>query len=307
MTNVNGSTPCLLCSKEVEVEPGEADEHILTCKRCGKYRITKAVAHTPSLPADLKSYLSAAARQAYEAGSPILFTGRNFEGLAAPHRSVTVSQRVEKVLRFVAVRCRRPGVTVGVHFDEDFPVADCSDGSELIQYLEYLEDETLIRHFTDDPGDPIPYYAPTIKGWKAVEPTVPVGGEKGRCFVAMWFDDGLDSVYAGGFEMAVRDCGFDPYCVKAHPTNESIPDKILSEITRAQFVVADFTGDRHNVYYEAGFARGIGREVIGCCREDWVEKLKFDTRHRGHVIWKDTDDLRQKLADSIRANIIPKR
>jgi nucleoside 2-deoxyribosyltransferase len=150
-------------------------------------------------------------------------------------------------------------------------------------------------------------HTPTIKGWQAVEPNVPVGGEKGRCFVAMWFDDKLDSAYESGFRKAIEDCALRAYRVKEDPTNESIPDKILSEITRAQFVVADFTGDRHNVYYEAGFARGIGREVIGCCREDWVKDLKFDTRHLGHVVWKDPDDLRKKLADSIRAIIIPKR
>jgi hypothetical protein len=257
------------------------------------------------VPPDLKPLLSAAARQAAEAGSPILLTAGILEELAAPHRSVTVSQKVEKVLRFVAARCEHPGKPAGVSTDEDFPVADCSDGSELDEYLKYLEEEQLIKRVAAYEVDLA--YTPTIKGWQAVEPTLPVGGEKGRCFVAMWFDDSLDSVYAGGFEMAVRDCGFDPYRVKEDSTNESIPDRILSGIRRAQFVVADFTGDRHNVYYEAGFARGIGREVIGCCKEDWVKDLKFDTRHLGHVIWKDTDDLRQKLADSIRANIIPQR
>lgn len=107
--------------------------------------------------------------------------------------------------------------------------------------------------------------------------------------------------------MAIKECGFNPYRTKGDPTNKSIPDKILAEIARSQFVVADFTGHRHNVYYEAGFAHGLGREVIGCCRHDESDRLKFDTRHLGHVVWKDTAGLRQKLADSIRANIIPKR
>jgi hypothetical protein len=257
------------------------------------------------VPADLKPFLSAAARQADEAGSPILLTRGNIEELAAPHRSVTVSQKVEKVLRFVAARCEHPGKPVGVSTDEDFPVADCSDGSEFDEYLKYLEEEQLIKRVAAYEVDLA--YTPTIKGWQTVEPTLPVGGEKGRCFMAMWFDDSLDSAYAGGFEMAIKECGFNPYRTKEDPTNKSVPDKILAEITRSQFVVADFTGHRHNVYYEAGFARGLGREVIGCCRHDEADRLKFDTRHLGHVIWKDTDDLRQKLADSIRANIIPKR
>ena len=261
----------------------------------------------PNVPSDLKQYLSAAARQAHEAKIPILLDAYNLEELAAPHRSVSVSQKVEKVLRFVALKCQQPGGTTSVQVHDDFPVADCSNWSELNQYLEYLEDEELVKCFTDDLGNRTTTYTPTIKGWQAIEPTLPVGGEPDRCFVAMWFHDDLDSVYAAGFAKAVEDCGFRPYRVKEDPTNKGITDRILSEIRRSRFVVADFTGHRTSVYYEAGFAHGLGREVIGCCREGDVRDLTFDTRHLGHVVWKDSDDLRVKLAHSIRGNIIPKR
>ena len=86
--------------------------------------------------------------------------------------------------------------------------------------------------------------------------------------------------------------------------NKGISDRILAEIRLAEFVVADFTGQRQSVYFEAGFARGLGREVIWCCRKDQVDDLHFDTKHLGHVVWETQEDLRQKLADSIRANII---
>lgn len=105
----------------------------VTCKRCGKYRMTKAC--DGHVPPDLKPLLSAAARQA---DSPILLAVENLNDLAAPPRSVTVSQKVEKVLRFVAMRCEHPGTPAGVSVDEDFPVADCSDGSEFDEYLKYL-------------------------------------------------------------------------------------------------------------------------------------------------------------------------
>jgi len=151
------------------------------------------------------------------------------------------------------------------------------------------------------------HYGPTVDGWKQLEPSFLPGGDPGRCFVAMWFDDGLDSAYITGFARAIEGCGFKPYRVKEDPTNKGITDLVLSEIRRSQFVVADFTGQRPSVYYEAGFAHGIGREVIACCQTDHLSNLAFDTRHLGHVVWNEPADLREKLSNSIRANIIPKR
>ena len=221
---------------------------------------------------------------------------------------MTVSQKVEKVLRFIATRCGHPGTVKNIDFDLDYPVADCEDRFELSQYIEYLTtDRKLLRLYFDASTSHVTGYSPTIEVWQAVEPTLPVEGEPDRCFVAMWFTDDLDSVYDSGFFAAIKECGFRPYRVKEDPTNKGIVDRILSEIRRARLVVADFTEQRQSVYYEAGFAHGLGREVIGCCQESEIDKVAVDTRHLGHVVWKDAADLKVKLADSIRANIIPKR
>jgi len=82
--------------------------------------------------------------------------------------------------------------------------------------------------------------------------------------------------------------------------------RLLAEIRRAEFVVADFTGHKKGVYYEAGFARALGREVIMMCRDSDFGGLHFDTSHMNHIKWSETIDLRQRLADRIRATILPK-
>jgi hypothetical protein len=294
--DLNGNT--------ARVDPGY---RTWTCKRCGEYRVSIALGWPPIISEELKPLLSAAARQGAESGVPILLDKANLEEIAAPHRSVTISQRVEKTLHFVAARCKRPGEQVQIDFEMDYPVSDCLTGDELRACIEFLSEEQLLNEYEPQHLHDVMTYAPTMGGWQAVEPTLPTEGEPDRCFVAMWFNDEMDPVYKSGFAKAIEECGFKPYLDKEYPTNKSIMDRILSEIRRARFVVADFTGHRQSVYYEAGFARGIGREVIGCCREDEIQNLTFDTRHLGHVVWKDAADLRQKLADSIRANIIPKR
>ena len=89
--------------------------------------------------------------------------------------------------------------------------------------------------------------------------------------------------------------------------NNEIPDEIMAEIRNSQFVVADFTGQRKGVYYEAGFAMGLGRPVIWCCRGDHIKDLHFDTNHRNHIPWSSPEDLREKLHRRIKATTIQQR
>jgi len=43
--------------------------------------------------------------------------------------------------------------------------------------------------------------------------------------------------------------------------------------------------------------------VIWSCRLDEVEKAHFDTRQFNHLTWTTPDDLREKLANRIRATL----
>jgi hypothetical protein len=71
-------------------------------------------------------------------------------------------------------------------------------------------------------------------------------------------------------------------------------------------LIADFSGLRSGVFYEAGFAKGLGREVVFTVREADVEKLKehFDTRQYNHIVYDSPEDLRKKLYNRIGATIV---
>jgi nucleoside 2-deoxyribosyltransferase len=60
---------------------------------------------------------------------------------------------------------------------------------------------------------------------------------------------------------------------------------------------------RGGVYFEAGFAMGLGKLVIWTCHEDDVEKLHFDTRQYNHIVWTDATDLKEKLMLRIEATL----
>ncbi|MHC4124718.1 MAG: nucleoside 2-deoxyribosyltransferase, partial [Planctomycetota bacterium] len=61
---------------------------------------------------------------------------------------------------------------------------------------------------------------------------------------------------------------------------------------------------RGGVYFEAGFAKGLGREVIFTVKEDDVEKLHFDTRQYNHIVYDSPEDLYEKLYNRICATIV---
>jgi nucleoside 2-deoxyribosyltransferase len=113
-----------------------------------------------------------------------------------------------------------------------------------------------------------------------------------------------------------------------------INDEIIAQIRRSRFIVCDLTGYRGGVYFEAGFAYGLGLEVIYTCREDWCkeemlkdntgkevtnlydrsgrkievkkEGVHFDLAHRNRIEWspQNPDEFRIKLQNRIKAVIV---
>ena len=66
-------------------------------------------------------------------------------------------------------------------------------------------------------------------------------------------------------------------------------------------VIADCTLQRPNVYFEAGFAMGLGRRLIWSCRASDIKDLHFDTRQYNFLAWENPSHLRRILADRLAA------
>jgi nucleoside 2-deoxyribosyltransferase len=119
----------------------------------------------------------------------------------------------------------------------------------------------------------------------------------------MWFDPSLDPVWQDAIKPALKSCGFNPIRIDLEEHNEKICDRIISEIRRSGLVVADFTGQRGGVYFESGFAMGLGIPVIRTCRKDDIGSLHFDTRQYSHVVWETPGELKGRLMNRILATV----
>ena len=133
--------------------------------------------------------------------------------------------------------------------------------------------------------------------------------QKRQCFVAMWFDKSMDDVYEKAIKPAIEDAGYEAYRVDQDHDNGKIDDQIIAQIRQSRFIIADFTSKpnqpRGGVYYEAGFAHGLGLPVIWTCQNDLIDDIHFDTRQYRHIGWdkNDLSDFYNRIYDSIGANI----
>ena len=122
-----------------------------------------------------------------------------------------------------------------------------------------------------------------------------------KAFVAMWFKEEVKPAYDDGIAPAIVDTGYSPIKLDLEEYSDSIIDRVIAEIKESRFVVADFTGQRGGVYFEAGFARGLGLNVIWTCQRDQIGELHFDVKGFNVIDWVDEKDLRERLFNRIRA------
>jgi len=120
-------------------------------------------------------------------------------------------------------------------------------------------------------------------------------------FVAMWFVSALEPAWAEGFEPAIKGAGYAPRRIDKKEHVNKICDEIIAEIRRSRFVVADFSGQRGGVYFEAGYAKGRELDVIWTCREEDLKELHFDVRQYNCIDWNSPADLAARLQARISA------
>ena len=77
----------------------------------------------------------------------------------------------------------------------------------------------------------------------------------------------------------------------------------MMEIKNSRFVIANVTGQRPGVYFEAGYAIGLGLPAIWSVREDDLRNVHFDTRQYSHIVWKREDDLKEQFYNPVLAVI----
>ena len=305
---VDDPIKCPICDNKLErapTRPGTADAFEFSCPICGQFQVTRSLAHAPPfrLHPELCPYLSAYIRHSNQKTFVPQLDFENWERFASLHARTPIFSKLALVIEELARRAPVPGDGASIDGNRDYPFFDAGGSSEVDFLLKTAHKRGWIEGQSQTMGGNWGHLMLTVEGWMQLETFASENRASNTCFVAMSFDPSLNSVYEEAIQPAIEACGFLPDRVDRREFNNKICDEIVAGIRKSRFMVADFTGHRGGVYFEAGFAQGLGRPVIFTCRGTDISDAHFDTDHYNHIVWDDPEDLRQRLIARIEATI----
>lgn len=138
--------------------------------------------------------------------------------------------------------------------------------------------------------------------------TVPIINKSNQVFVAMWFTDVTNKYYEQAYKPVLIDLGYEVMRIDEKLFSGSIINEIVSEITDSRALIADLTGNRGGVYYEAGIARGLQLcnhpiKLMLTCKKDYFDEegVHFDVSGDNIILYEGVEDLKEKIELHIKS------
>lgn len=118
--------------------------------------------------------------------------------------------------------------------------------------------------------------------------------------VMMPFQAEYSGVYTA-LQTAVTSVGFN--CVRADDfwEHQFVIQDIVNLIAKARIVICDCSGRNPNVFYEAGIAHALGKEVILIAQSE--SDVPFDLRHIRYVKYLNNSEGLSALSETIRSRV----
>ena len=175
-------------------------------------------------------------------------------------------------------------------------IADGCDKTVQIQYIvDYLEKENYLA----DEGNG--FFQLTHKALERIYELQKNQTNNKNVFVAMKFGEETkelrEKIKEGLKEFNVR-------IMDEIEHNHQIVPEMLYEIRNSRFVIAELSHHNNGAYYEAGYALGLGKEVIHICdKKELKSGLHFDVAQVNTIFYDSIDEIPEKLRKRIEATI----
>lgn len=291
---MNNPILCPICNVQASFSPVQGGLKWI-CPRCGEFSLTgSAEAELRNVPLKTPSAVSGWIR--YQ-NSLVTTPNINSQELERVRTFIkpTFRERAEQYLATIVAKNPKLNARFAPTTEELVGASYSEDDGEVAVIFEFLKEKQFIK---ESPGGQPRVSA---EGRIAAEELRHRRTASSQAFVALWFDKEMEEAQKKGLVPAIESAGYEAMIISNKEHANKIDDEIIAEIRNSKFLVADFTGQRGGVYFEAGFAMGLGLPVIWTCRHDHLSKLHFDIRQYNCIDWQDASDLAIRLQRRIEA------
>lgn len=319
---------CPICDLEATLLPTR-DTHRISCPICGEFNIGSPF-KIPSFNIDekikLMYYYYTTPKDNAELRLQNYITELNknefLNKITAPK---TILEKLDNILKYIKDNTHEYGEYVQIERNNGYRQFFCKDDNEFDRMLNDLEEKKLINikkvsslEVLDTPKTTYRGISITTKGFQYVEKLEENKSDLTQCFIAMWFNKCTNNFYKASKQTVENNTGFKVLKIDDYEHINYIPIEIINQIKNSRFMIADLTGHRGGVYYEAGYAEALNIPVIYTCRKDWFEEKKdikgkiirngvhFDIKQKNILMWQNNklDDFQEKLLKMIKQVIV---
>jgi len=317
-------TTCMFCKSPARYNKLTSAHYVIDCEICGIYHITHGLIRDLETNSSINNFLvnciSENIRAQSEGVTPYwadLRTPRQIKGVPKDgmvkyledYRELPIvhADKPRVLLKILANKLNKKKPFEGVYITKkEMLSAKILDTTELDSWLHVLVDDGLIHIVSGAPvgTDAISkLYCMRAKGWEKVKELFASVGSR-KAFIAMWFKHPQRKTIQEAIEQACSDTGWEGFTIDQREFLGGITDEIIAKINESRFIIAEFTGNRRGVYYEAGYAEGRGIPVIYVVKKGKdLKSVHFDIKHLNYITWSNPDELKQKLVNRIGALI----
>ena len=222
----------------------------------------------------------------------------------------TFEERINYALMYLANNSEYVGAPLAISIEElshlfFFKNLWTSQGwsKELIFTLKYLYNQGLVEN--DFTKEQLNTYITNLntkgkatlilsaKAWGIVYDLQKTQESNKNVFVSMAFNEETKSTREA-IRNGIIGAGYSPEFIDEIIHNRQIVPEMLRLIRESRFLILDITEPNFGAYYEAGYAAGLGKEVIVCCKKEIFEKKDFICPHLGILKEDDKESLSEK-------------
>ena len=303
---------CPVCNGNAEVAINERTHNLqVDCNVCGTYEITRELIDDNFVCADgvydlnqLSSYL-----YYHKSSKSNLVLGESQNTLQKTHASPqtvenwypkSFAEKIDLILLKLQETSKYEGAPIYVE-DAVLFISKPGNSSEVDlkrrYYLDFLKTQGYLESFKGTYS-----YILTPKSAERVYELQKNQAHNKRVFVAMKFGEQTKELRE---KIKKGLSGYDVRIMDEIEHNHQIVPEMLKEIKDSRFVVAELSHHNNGAYYEAGYALGLGKEVIHiCAKSELSSGLHFDVAQVNTIVYDTIDDIPRLLRKRVEATIL---